>query len=373
MKKNSVKRTNGTKDAASRYSKLKEELDSDLFNSQWRLVNTEGPLGINKKYNFIDLFSGAGGLSLGFSQANYEKLLSSEIDPDAAATNERNFPKAIHFTGPIEKVSDRQILDAVGNKTVHVVCGGPPCQGFSVAGLRNPKDPRNVMFKEFVRVVSLVKPWFVLLENVPGILTMSGGAVKNAIIAEFDQIGYRGMSVRILEAATYGVPQLRTRAIFIANRFNLVNPYPKEIYAKEQYKAIESVILDLKDHPRDPKINHEWTEHSKEYEERIAKVPPGGSLYETFRDAFKRQYLGVPAMTIKENHGGTHIHPVLNRVISAREMARLQTFPDNFIFEGRMKRVMWQVGNAVPVLFAKHLALALRDGLREAEKILSKG
>ena len=177
------------------------------------------------------------------------------------------------------------------------------------------------------------------------------------------------MTVRIIEAATLGVPQLRTRAIFIGNRFGLENPYPQEILASNKYVPIEAAISDLEKAPRNPENNHEWTKHSAKFEARIAAVPPGGSLYETFRDAFKRQYLGVPSMTIKENHGGTHIHPRLNRVISAREMARLQTFPDSFIFEGTMKRAMWQVGNAVPVLMAQHLATALTTSL---DKVAAK-
>ena len=140
------------------------------------------------------------------------------------------------------------------------------------------------------------------------------------------------------------------------------NEYPAQIIKnREDFLPIESAISDLMDVDRDPATNHEWTAHRKEYEDRISKVPPGGSLYATYRDAFKRQYLGVPSMAIKENHGGTHIHPILNRVISAREMARLQSFPDSYIFSGRMKRVMWQVGNAVPVLLAKHIALAAKS------------
>ena len=127
------------------------------------------------------------------------------------------------------------------------------------------------------------------------------------------------------------------------------NPYPKIINTKENYLNIEDYIDDLKNHPRDPSINHEWTKHSEKFEKRISKVKPGQSLYEGFRDAYKRQYLGFPSMAVKENHGGTHIHPRINRVISAREMARLQTFPDNFIFEGSKESVRKQIGMAVPV------------------------
>lgn len=175
------------------------------------------------------------------------------------------------------------------------------------------------------------------------------------------------MSVAILESAAYGVPQIRPRAIFIANRFGMENPYPKIKLLPHEYKPIESAISDLPEYTAIPEINHEWTRHSPEYMERIAKVPPGGSLYESYVDAFKRQYPGKPSMTVKENHGGTHIHPYLNRVISAREMARLQTFPDSFIFKGSMKKAMWQIGNAVPPRLAECISYGLIPYLKVIE------
>lgn len=354
------KNRNGAHNATSRYSGLKSEFDSNIFNCNWVNVDTT-QIKVNPHiFNIIDIFSGAGGLSVGFKQAGYKKILSVEIDKDASETIRKNFPGSHHIEGKIEDVTDEILDEIVGNKTIHVVCGGPPCQGFSVAGLRNPKDPRNQLFKEFIRVVKRTNPWFVVLENVPGILTMQKGQVYQEIIRQFAEIGYPDMSVRILEAATYGTPQLRTRAVFVANRFGLKNPYPSEQLNKENYKTIESAISDLKDLSPDPTINHEWTNHSKKMENRIAKVPPGGSLYGTFRDAWKRQYKGVPSMAAKENHGGVHIHYEKNRVLSARELGRLQTFPDDFIFSGTMKRAYWQIGNAVPCLLAKNIALALR-------------
>ena len=201
------------------------------------------------------------------------------------------------------------------------------------------------------------------MENVPGILTMQKGAVKLAILEAFAEAGYPNASITVLEAAAYGVPQLRARAIFIANRFGLPNPYPKPQFMPSEYRSIESAISDLPAFEPVPEINHEWTRHSAAYVERIAQVPPGGSLYPTFLDAFKRQYPGLPSMTVKENHGGTHIHPHLNRVISAREMARLQTFPDSFIFSGPMKKAMWQIGNAVPPRLAEAIGQALIPSL----------
>lgn len=344
----------------SRYSKIKEKLDEDLFNNNWEEINTKK---IDKKkipINYIDLFSGAGGLSLGFEQAGFNKVASFEIDKDASATIRNNFKNSLHFEDDIEKINNLKLKEVFGNKKIDIICGGPPCQGFSVAGHRNPNDKRNLLFREFLRFLKFFKPKVFMMENVPGILTMSGGKVKEIMLNEFEKIGYKNTSVRILEAANFEVPQLRTRAIFIGNIYGKKNPYPKVINTSDNYLKIEDFINDLKDHPRDAKINHEWTDHSKNFIKRISKVKPGQSLYEGFRDAYKRQYLGYPSMAIKENHGGTHIHPALNRVISAREMARLQTFPDNFIFSGTMKRAMWQVGNAVPVKLAYHIGMALK-------------
>ncbi len=351
---------NGTREAVSRYSDLRARLDHNPFNQNWRDINTLAALRSASTLNFLDLFSGGGGLSLGFKQAGFSKILSVEIDKDASSTIKRNFPESTHFEGRIEDVSNHILDTVIGERTIHVICGGPPCQGFSVAGLRDPNDPRNQLFRQFVRVVQYVQPMFVVLENVPGILTIQGGRVYSEIIRLFGEIGYPGMSVRILEAAEYGVPQLRTRAIFVANRLGLENPYPRKQRGKTQYLAIEAAIDDLKDVARDASVTHEWTAHSPKFEERLSHIPPGGSLYSNFRDAFKRQYRGLPSMTIKENHGGVHVHYEKNRVLSAREMARLQTFPDDYIFAGTMKRAYWQIGNAVPCLLAKNIGTAIR-------------
>ena len=358
-----MKKGNGTKERVSRYSKLKEKIDSESSNKDYYLVNTSEK--DNKdNYNFVDLFAGCGGLSEGLREAGFKEVFSIEIDKDACDTLRKNFPESHIFEEKIEDVNGKKIDSVVKGRKIHLVAGGPPCQGFSVAGLRNPHDQRNQLFKEFVRIVRHLNPDFILLENVPGILTMQNGEVYKEIIRQFENLGYK-MNVRILESATYGVPQLRTRAIFVGNKFGLPNPYPKEIFSKENYKSIKSSIDDLKDFPRNPLTNHEWTAHKKDFENRISKVKYGESLYPTFRDAYKRQWPNSPSMTAKENHGGTHIHYEKNRVISARELARLQTFPDSFIFCGTMKRAYWQIGNAVPCLMAKHIGLAIRDGFKK--------
>ncbi|MGB0560503.1 MAG: DNA cytosine methyltransferase [Spirulinaceae cyanobacterium] len=342
-----------------RYERLQRELATSQRDPYQTVVEIIAPEQPQQTYNFVDLFCGAGGMTQGMVQAGFNPVASAEIHPVASATHRRNFPGCHHFCGDVKSFSPQDWLDSAHSKPIHVVVGGPPCQGFSVAGKRDPNDPRNHLFKEFIRIVDQIQPWYVVMENVPGILTMKQGRVKQDILKEFAAIGYSHTSILILESADYGVPQIRPRAIFIANRLKLKNPYPKILLSQDQYKSIESAIADLPEYDRIPEINHEWTRHSAAYMERIAQVPPGGSLYKSYADAFKRQYLGKPSMTIKENHGGTHIHPYLNRVISAREMARLQTFPDSFIFEGTMKKAMWQIGNAVPPLLAQCIGQAL--------------
>ena len=342
-----------------RYERIKRELEENETDPNKIFIEIDSQPIPTSNYTFVDLFCGAGGMTQGLNKAGFQPLASVEISPIASATHNKNFPQCHHFCGDIKNFDSAKWLEEIGSPEVHLVAGGPPCQGFSVAGKRDPNDPRNRLFYEFIRVVSNIRPWYVVMENVPGILTIQKGDVRAAITEAFKSIGYDNVSVAILESADYGVPQIRPRAIFIANRFGMPNPYPKAQLLTEEYKPIESAISDLPEYTRIPEINHEWTKHSAEYMERIAKVPPGGSLYKKYADAFKRQYPGLPSMTVKENHGGTHIHPYLNRVISAREMARLQTFPDSFIFEGTMKKAMWQIGNAVPPRLAECIGYAL--------------
>lgn len=342
-----------------RYERIKRELDVNNYDTSKIFVDIESPVNPLISYTFVDLFCGAGGMTQGLLKAGFKPVASVEVNPVASETYTRNFQECHHFCGDIETFNPKNWQGDLLSTEVHLVVGGPPCQGFSVAGKRNPEDNRNRLFQEFIRIVAEIRPWYVVMENVPGILTIKNGAVKKAICDAFAAIGYPHISIAILESADYGVPQIRPRAIFIANRFGKSNPYPKAQLAMENYKPIESAIFDLPAYTPIPEINHQWTRHSQEYMERLAKVPPGGSLYETYVDAFKRQYPGKPSMTIKENHGGTHIHPYLNRVISAREMARLQTFPDSFIFAGSMKKAMWQIGNAVPPRLAECIGYAL--------------
>lgn len=353
-----------------RFKKTRTMLDARLENHNKTLVDTTNVDPKENHYNFVDLFSGCGGNSLGLSMANYTPVMSVELEHDASETYRKNFPPEHHVEGDIRDVSEPQIRKIIGNKTIHMLAAGFPCQGFSTAGKRDMRDERNALYKQVVRFAKFLKPWFVVMENVPGIVSMNNGKFIDSILADFADIGYPGMSASLLESASFGVPQIRPRTIFVGNRFDVPNPYPKPLLTVDKYVSIEQAISDLKTKPRDPETNHEWTLHSEKMERRLAQVAPGRSLYDSYADANKRQYTGLPSMTIKENHGTTHIHYVLNRTLSAREMARLQSFPDSFKFYGRMKRVMWQVGNAAPPLLFKHLGLAVLPSLQQIEKTI---
>ena len=314
-------------------------------------------------HRVADLFAGAGGLSLGFEMAGYATVLAVESDADAAATHAANFPNTKLHTGLIEDLSDDELLAHFAYDRPDVICGGPPCQSHSTAGRRDPADPRGHLYQEFLRVADVLRPHFLVIENVPGLLSVEQGARVQRILEGLADIGYPDGSVMMLEAAEYGVPQMRRRLFIIANRHGLPNPRPLPLLSRRRFVPVESAIDDLKGRPRDSATNHEWTRHGPEMEQRLARVAPGETLYNGYSGSWRRLRIGVPSPTIKHNNGAPHIHYELPRTLSAREMGRLQSFPDDFVFSGEMASVMLQVGNAVPPLLAKSVGLALRPSL----------
>jgi DNA (cytosine-5)-methyltransferase 1 len=223
----------------SRYSAIAEKL---LENDDPKrvFVKTSNLRPSTNKYGVVDLFAGAGGMSLGFRNAGFDILSAVELVDIAAETHHKNFPDSHIYCGDISNYSPLQF---VKRKQVQVVVGGPPCQGFSVAGKRDPNDPRNKLFREFVRVVDELKPDYFVMENVPGILTMQKGKVAEAILEAFEEIGYPDVSIAILETATLGVAQLRSRAIFIGNRHGLSNPFPAPLLDQENYVSIFAFLF----------------------------------------------------------------------------------------------------------------------------------
>ena len=317
-----------------------------------------------RNLNMIDLFSGAGGLTLGFIRQNFIPIETIENWIDAIKTYNFNFK-----TNVIPKdITDKQVIDHISklDSITDVVIGGFPCQGFSMAGKRSQNDPRNKLYKYTIDVIIKSKPRVFVLENVKGILSYKEDdniSVIQKIKNLLDENGYY-INYILLDASKFGVPQKRERVIFIGSQkenkklvdltiYNLKNTNLKS-------KTVKDAILDLENIQNNKIANHTITNHSVEMKERLLKIPEGKSLYKDYSDAFRKLYYDKPAYTVKENHGGVHVHPTKGRVLTPRELARLQSFPDNFIFLGTKSSVLKQIGNAVPVDLAEIIAKNVR-------------
>ena len=333
----------------------------------WSNVNYRNGL------NFIDLFSGAGGLSCGLTMAGFTPVGSVEIMPEAVDTYKYNFVEQKGFnenvqTRDIREASVKQELyDSVADKHVHLIVGGFPCQGFSMAGHRVVTDPRNSLYLEMLEIVKHIKPDFVVMENVEGLRSMLGGKVEAKIISDYKEAGY-DINVTVLNSADYGVPQIRRRVIFIGNRHGLTNYHPKPIYSPDNYVTLGEGIKRFMSIPENKQINHIFTRHSDKMIEQIKALPEGQSLYGNYSDAWKKSPWDKPSCTVKENHGGVNIHPRLPRVLTPRELAALQSFPDDFIFKGSKKWQLVQIGNAVPPLLGKAIGIAIMKAMEKCEE-----
>lgn len=339
---------------------------------------------------FIDLFSGCGGLSLGFEMAGFEDILAIDNWEDALKTYAYNRTNARTLCGDLSKLDPMEIKKRYSISGVDVIIGGPPCQGFSVAGKRIIDDERNRLYKAFVGFVDCFRPKAFVMENVPNILSIGGGVVRDSIINDFQSLGYR-ISVKVLTASDYGVPQNRRRAVFvgIANGEDFVFPSPFEAEKVTCSDALsdltEDSIPDGSPYQKeaatryqryartgsDGVYNHEISVHNEKTKEIIAMVPDGGNYKALPRElqatrkvhiAWTRLNSKKPSITIDTGHRH-HFHYQWNRIPTVRESARIQSFPDKFIFLGSKTSQYKQVGNAVPPLMAKALATQLKSTL----------
>lgn len=316
---------------------------------------------MKKKTLFIDLFAGCGGIAEGFSDADFECVAANEFDKNAAITYRVNFYHPLVVGDITDSDVKQQIYELADGKDIDVVVGGFPCQGFSMSGKRIIDDPRNKLFHELVEVVKRVRPKVVVGENVEGILSMGKGEVVKQIIEAFAESGYK-MDYKVLNAADYGVPQLRKRVIFIGNRIGVENVFPKPILSPDEYITVKDAIGDLVGYGHDEKLSHLITASKPETLARMKEMKEGEAYYITRRDSCRKLFWNHPSPTVKDNHGNWAVHPSENRYVTPREMARLQSFPDSFDFSHVAKKYQFrQIGNAVPPLMARYIAESVKS------------
>ena len=338
----------------------------------------------NRNYKIVDLFSGAGGFQIGFEREGFKTILSTDFDVDCEKVHKANRPKVPFLRMDIHDLTEDIIDSYVEPGTnIDVLIGGPPCQGFSTIGKRissDPEkrtafDPRNTLFREYIRVLNYLKPKFFLMENVQGLLTRDKGRIFEEIKETFKKTGYEFNYV-ILNAADYGVPQIRNRVFFFGNRVGVKMEPPKAICdgsAKKPYKTVGEAIGDLADMEDNADFNHVALKHGEINTRRYALIPEGGRLPEdqlppelyrkNFGNTFKRLHRDKPSLTMVPGHNAFPIHPWLNRSLTVREAARIQSFPDDYVFVGPRQKQCMQVGNAVPPLMAQCWAKYLKKEL----------
>ena len=344
--------------------------------------------------NAIDLFCGCGGLSYGFERAGYNILLGIDNDKKALETFELNHKGSKSICGDITEVTyEKDIKPLIGDKKIDVIIGGPPCQGMSLSGPRKFDDPRNKLYLSYIRLVDEIRPRAFVIENVPGLVGLFGGQIKDSIISKFTEMGY-SIQYRIMCAADYGVPQNRRRVVFVGlqeGEFEYPEPVKEVVtcsmalsdlppltdelgvenadYATEVTNYYQQLMRE-----RSNKVkNHIAANHSEKVKHIISMVPDGGNykdLPEEYKDsrnfhvAWTRFASDKPAPTIDTGHRH-HFHYKYNRVPTVRECARLQSFPDDFIFLGNKTQQFRQVGNAVPPIIAECIAKQLKKYLGE--------
>jgi len=339
----------------------------------------------------VDLFSGAGGLSLGLERAGIKSVVANEIQRDFAETHRLNFPSCRMVNKPICEVDFAAEVGSLGLLgRVDLVAGGPPCQGFSTVGKKDAADPRNSLFVQFLRVVEEVRPRFVLFENVAGFRRLYKGEMYRKTVEGLDFLGFDHVS-SVLNARDYGAPQSRERTIILAWRRGerpVSLPTPAHGSDGTPFLTLMDAISDLpplgpgecrSDYHTPPQneyqasmralgaplSEHRCSRYGDHIREVMSHVPEGGSIMDVperlrprgyFKNTYARLLPDRPCPTITRNFGTPSssrcIHPYQDRGLSTREGARIQGFPDHYRFRGGKGSKNLQIGNAVPPALA---------------------
>jgi DNA (cytosine-5)-methyltransferase 1 len=340
-----------------------------------------------KSFTFIDLFSGCGGLSHGLEMAGHRCLLGVDANKEALQSFAANHHEAAVYLGDIKKLSEKKLKELLKNKKVDMVVGGPPCQGFSTVGKGEVEDERNLLFKEFVRIVKATDPKIILFENVTGLVAKKNQNILKQIFQYFEKLGYN-MDARVLSAEEYGVPEKRRRTIIMGVKggeclFPVVTHGPR---AGKKIKTVKDALKSLK--ASNGKIyNHDVKLaeiKSKVDKERLKFIPAGkGIRYPEDEKSYlpKKLHYGIDWKKLREGRfrqtrlhrlpwdeasptiltaRTSYYHPKEPRYLTPREAAACQSFPNDFVFHGSQTAVFRQIGNAVPPLLAQALGEVIK-------------
>ena len=345
------------------------------------------------KNKIIDLFCGCGGLSLGFEMAGFESVLAIDLWKDAIVTYNHNRKNKVGICEDIHNLTDEYLESLNKDGEVIGVIGGPPCQGYSTVGTRDINDPRNHLYMQYCRVVEKVRPKFFVLENVKGLTTLMKGMFRDDIYNRFSSLGYT-VVYKVINAAHYGVPQNRQRVFFVgirgdefqfpeASEMDLITcsdalsdlpplgDFDGDLLEHDYLCAPQNGYQAMMRNGSNKILNHQITNHSDQTKQIISMIPDGGKIKDLPREywdirkynkAFERMSSQRPSNTVDTGHRN-YFHYSENRIPTARENARLQSFPDTFEFIGTRTSQYKQIGNAVPPLLAYAIANAIKQML----------
>ena len=369
----------------------------------------------------VELFCGAGGMATGFEDAGVEVLFANDIDENSVNTYRANRDgDTVVEQGNIRELTADHIKEAVSEEiedgaekldSLDFIVGGPPCEGFSLAGDRDPDDPRNDLFEHYLRIVDGLRPKVLVMENVKGILSMEDGAVKQELLQQIDSMGYSIDEHWLLNAAEFGVPQKRERVFFVATRDDFCSdgvPEPEPANDLDDAVTVWDAISDLPSldngeekneyegpwrteyqkemrgdvDSRDPELtHHKATSHQKSTRMRFLLTPPGGEPWD-FPDEYEEHrpnsYYSSrhnkldptePSFTVTSHALDEMVHYEDPRIMSVREVARIQSFPDRYVFKGRRsiphhvddESQYEQIGNSVPPKLAYHISKHIQE------------
>jgi len=369
---------------------------------------------MDKKIKVLDLFAGVGGLSYGFAHdENFEIVAANEILPDMAKAYSLNHPSVKMYNCDIKDFGLKNLNSDLKIKKgdIDLIVGGPPCQAFSTVGKRLTDDPRGKLFQEYYRILKELEPNMFLFENVKGLLSMQKGDLLKTIISLFKSLGYK-VQYKVLNAADYGVPQIRERVIIVGTKLDNDFIYPKATHAPmtnnlfntnlKPYLTLQEAISDLpfiksneesfeyatkpqnsfqqlmRENAPKKLMEHKAPKNNEKLVKLMESLPDGGTPLDIpkelrpksgFKNTYCRLWWNRPSTTITRNlstpSSSRCIHPKAPRPLTTREGARIQCFPDNYLFYGSRSSKNLQIGNAVPTF----LSIALKDAIKRYIKI----